>query len=75
MAELYWENIEIAGIAGAVPERIIDNLNYSDFFLKKEAKAVVKVTGIAQRRFVDEDTCASDLCYAAADMLIEMMKI
>ena len=38
MAELYWENIEIAGIAGAVPERVIDNLNYSDFFTEKEAK-------------------------------------
>jgi 3-oxoacyl-[acyl-carrier-protein] synthase-3 len=75
MAELYWENIEIAGMAGAVSERIIDNLNYSDFFTKKEAKAVIKITGIAQRRFVDEDTCASDLCYAAADRLINMMKM
>ena len=75
MAELYWKNIEIAGIAGAVPERIIDNLNYSDFFTEKEAKSVVKVTGIAQRRFADENTCASDLCFASAKKLIETMKL
>ena len=75
MAELYWDNIEIAGVAGAVPERVIDNLNYSDFFTEKEAKSVIKLTGIAQRRLADEGTCASDFCYAAAERLIETMKI
>ena len=75
MAELFWENIEIAGIAGAVPERVIDNLNFSDFFSEKEAKSVIKLTGIAQRRFTDENTCASDLCFAAAERLIESMEI
>jgi len=75
MAELFWENIEIAGIAGAVPERVIDNLNYSDFFTEKEAKAVIKLTGIPQRRQADEGTCASDFCYAAGERLIKTMKI
>ena len=75
MAELYWENIEIAGIAAAVPEQVIDNLNYSDFFTEKEAKSVIKLTGIAQRRLADEGTCASDFCYAAAYRLIKAMKI
>jgi len=75
VAELYWENIEIAGIAAAVPRRVIDNLNFSDFFTEKEAKAVIKLTGIAQRRLADEGTCASDFCYAAAEKLIKTMKI
>jgi 3-oxoacyl-[acyl-carrier-protein] synthase-3 len=75
MAELYWENIEIAGIAAAVPEQVIDNLNFSDFFTEKEAKSVIKLTGIAQRRLADEGTCASDFCYAAAEKLIKTMKI
>jgi 3-oxoacyl-[acyl-carrier-protein] synthase-3 len=75
MAELFWENIEIAGIAGAVPESVIDNLNYSDFFTEKEAKAVIKLTGIPQRRQADEGTCASDFCYAAGERLIKTMKI
>ena len=52
MANLFWENIEIAGIAAAVPKRVIDNLNHSDFFTQKEAKAIVKLTGIFQRRVV-----------------------
>jgi 3-oxoacyl-[acyl-carrier-protein] synthase-3 len=75
MAELYWENIEIAGIAGAVPKRVIDNLNYSDFFTEKEAKSVIKLTGIAQRRLADKGTCASDFCYVAAAKLIKTMEI
>ena len=75
MAELFWEKIEIAGVAGAVPERVIDNLNYSDFFTEKEAKSVIKLTGIPYRRQADEGTCASDFCYAAAERLIKTMKI
>jgi 3-oxoacyl-[acyl-carrier-protein] synthase-3 len=75
MAELYWENIEIAGIAAALPKRVIDNLNFSDFFTEKEAKSVIKLTGIAQRRMADEGTCASDFCYAAAEKLIKTMNI
>ena len=75
MAEFYWENIEIAGIAGAVPEKVIDNLKYSDFFTEKEAKSVIKLTGIPQRRQADEGTCASDFCYAAAERLIKTMKM
>jgi 3-oxoacyl-[acyl-carrier-protein] synthase-3 len=75
MAELYWDNIEIAGVAGAVPKRVIDNLNYSDFFSEKEAKSVIKLTGIPQRRLADEGICASDFCYEAAERLIETTKI
>jgi len=75
MAELFWDNIEIAGVAGAVPKRVIDNLNYSDFFTEKEAKSVIKLTGIPQRRLADKGTCASDFCYAAAERLIKTMKI
>ena len=75
MAELYWDNIEIAGVAGAVPKRVIDNLNFSDFFTEKEAKSVIKLTGIPQRRLADEGICASDFCYEAAERLIETTKI
>ena len=75
MAELYWENIEIAGIAGAVPKRVIDNMNYSDFFTEKEAKSVIKLTGIPQRRLANEGTCASDFCFKAAERLIKTTKI
>ena len=75
MAELFWENIEIAGIAAAVPRRVIDNLNYSDFFTEKEAKSVIKMTGIAQRRLTDKGTRASDFCYTAAEKLIKTMNL
>ncbi|MCD4651074.1 MAG: ketoacyl-ACP synthase III [Candidatus Cloacimonetes bacterium] len=75
MAYLHWNNIEIAGIAAAVPTMEIDNRNYSDFFTEKEAARVIKTTGIAKRRFVDENTTSADLCYAAADKLLSDMSI
>ena len=75
MAELYWDNIEIAAVAGAVPEKVVDNLYYSDSIPEKELKSVIKLTGVAQRRLADEGTCASDFCYAAAETLIKTMKL
>ena len=33
-------------------------------------KEVVDKIGIYERRFADENTCSSDLCYAAAEQLI-----
>jgi 3-oxoacyl-[acyl-carrier-protein] synthase-3 len=54
---------------------VVDNLNYSDSIPEKELKSVIKLTGVAQRRLADEGICASDFCYAAAERLIETMKI
>lgn len=57
-------------MAGAVPRRVIKGLEYSDFFPKDQVRQVVEKIGIYERRFADDGTCASDLCYAAAEKLI-----
>lgn len=75
MAILEYNNVRIEGIAAAVPSRLIDNLHYSEFFTEKEAKSIIKMTGIAQRRFADYETCSSDLCYLAAESLISQKGI
>ncbi|MDD2228154.1 MAG: ketoacyl-ACP synthase III [Candidatus Cloacimonetes bacterium] len=66
-----FENVGIKALSAAVPRRIIDNLKYTDFFSEAEAIAIVEKTGVYQRRFVDDDTCSSDLCFAATEKLIE----
>jgi 3-oxoacyl-[acyl-carrier-protein] synthase-3 len=71
MAFLRFENISITALSGVVPPRIIDNINYTHFMTKSEVEAVIKMTGIAQRRFADENTCSSDLCVAAAERLFQ----
>ena len=75
MAYLSYSNIGIAGIAACVPKNKIDNYNYTQHFPKDVVEKVVDKIGIKERRFADNDICASDLCYAAAEKLIADMQI
>ncbi|GAO31661.1 3-oxoacyl-ACP synthase III family protein [Geofilum rubicundum] len=75
MAFLEFNHVGIAGLSGAVPRTVIDNLQYTSFFSPDEARDIVAKTGIHQRRFADADTCASDLCYAAAERLLTDMQV
>lgn len=70
MAMLCFEGIGITAMAAAVPRRIIKNLEYTEFFPADQVKEVVDKVGVLERRFADEETCSSDLCYAAAEKLI-----
>lgn len=70
MAILHYNGVGITALSGAVPRRIIDNLNYTTQFGAAEVQDVVDKIGVYQRRFADAATCSSDLCYAAAEQLI-----
>ena len=69
MAFLQFKYLGITAMAGAVPKRIVDNYHYSTHWPEKEIKEVVDKIGIFERRFADENTCSSDLCFAAAEKL------
>ena len=75
MALLFYKNVGISGLAAAVPKNIINNYEYDLYFKKEEIKEIVKKIGVKERRFADEKTCSSDLCFAAADKLLTEMKI
>lgn len=71
MAFLHFNNVGISALAACVPRQIIDNYHYGlDIWPADEVKKVVDKVGIVERRFADEQTCASDLCLAAAEQLI-----
>lgn len=70
MAIVKFKGIGITAMAGAVPRRVIDNLKYIEYFPPEQVKEVVEKVGIYERRFADEKTCSSDLCFAAAQKLI-----
>ncbi|WP_286145061.1 3-oxoacyl-ACP synthase III family protein [Bacteroides caecimuris] len=70
MAFMTFNDVGITALAGAVPHTIIDNLKYTQYFPEDQVKEVVEKVGIYQRRFADDKTCSSDLCYAAAEKLI-----
>ena len=71
MAIITFQNVGITALAACVPKRKINNYNYGlDFFPKEEVKKVVDKIGVYERRFVDKNTCSSDLCFAAAERLL-----
>ena len=68
MAIISIKNVGITALAACVPSRIIDNYHYDlDLWPEEEVRKVVDKVGVKERRFVDDKTCASDLCFAAAD--------
>ena len=75
MALLTYSNIGIAGIAACVPKQTIDNYHYTQYFPEDVVRKVVDKIGIYERRFADEHTCSSDLCFAAAERLITDLQV
>ena len=70
MAMLKYNGVGVTALAACVPKTIINNYEYTDFFPEEQVKEVVDKIGVFERRFADEATCSSDLCYAAAERLI-----
>lgn len=72
MSNITYKNVGITAMAAAVPCHVIDNYHYNiDIWSKEEIKQVVDKIGAYERRFADVQTCSSDLCFAAAEKLIE----
>lgn len=70
MAFLEYNNVGISAMAAAVPHTVINNYEYTQYFPADQVKEIVDKVGIYERRFADEHTCSSDLCFAAAEKLI-----
>ena len=68
MAIINYNNVGITAMAACVPSKVIDNYKYDlDIFPEEDVKKVVDKIGVFERRFADDNTCASDLCFAAAE--------
>ena len=75
MSLLSFNNVGISGLAAAVPKKIINNYEHDLYFNKEDIKEVIDKIGVRERRFTDENTCSSDLCFSAAENLINKMNI
>lgn len=75
MGILSFSNVGITGMAAAVPCHIIKNYEHFLYFNREEINKIVEKIGVKERRFADEKTCSSDLCFAAAEKLFTDMKI
>lgn len=68
MAFLNLNNVEIKGISACVP-KITEKI--SDIYIWEGAEEFVRNTGIQERRISSHETTSADLCYEAANKLIE----
>lgn len=75
MGLLQFDCVGISGLAAAVPKKVINNYEPNLYFNADEVREVIEKIGVKERRFVDQNTCSSDLCFAAAEKLISEMKL
>jgi len=70
MAYSNLHNVSIKGVSACVPRNIVENEDYA-IFEEGEAKKFIATTGVERRRIVEKGVCTSDLCFTAAEKLIE----
>jgi 3-oxoacyl-[acyl-carrier-protein] synthase-3 len=75
MALLKFEGVGVRGLAGCVPKNTIETLSYTTVFSAQEAKEIADKTGIYQRRFAPDGMTASDMCFHAANRLLNDLDI
>lgn len=75
MSYLDYSGVGILGLSAAVPMHVIDNATYTEHFPPEDVLGIIEKIGVRQRRFADADTCASDLCFAAAERLLADMQV
>lgn len=63
----------IAGIGTCVPAKRFDNLKDTTDFTPEEVRKVVAMAGVSSRHVADDSICSSDLCFKAAEGLLEQL--
>ena len=73
MATGILKNVEIKGIACAVPDRIIKNEDYYQIFGEENVIKFINMTGVKQRHVAYDEQCATDLCFVSAKNVMEKL--
>lgn len=65
-----YKNVRIAGIAAAVPDRVVDNMKLIEQFGEKRTKRQMQLTGVKTRHVCDKGQTPSAMaCYAAEKLI------
>jgi 3-oxoacyl-[acyl-carrier-protein] synthase-3 len=70
MAYIHAKNVKLSGLSACVPKTISENRNLS-VFQDTDAGKFIASTGVERRRIANSQTTTSDLCFYAAEKLIE----
>ena len=68
----YWEinNVALRGVTATVPDNAVKSLDLG-IFTQEEAETFDNTVGIKNRYLAPDDVCTSDLCFDAAERLLE----
>lgn len=69
MAFLSIPNVKLVGVSACVPKNVVENKDI-DFINSEDIEKFINSTGVERRRIISQGQCSSDLCYAAAEKLI-----
>lgn len=73
MAYLEIKNVKIKGVAAAVPTNVKE-IRELPFYTPADAEKTIAVTHVERTRMVSKGQCCSDLCYEAADRLLNELE-
>lgn len=71
MALLKYKNIGIRALSATVPHRVVKTSSLTEYYSEEEIEKFISATGVEERRFVEPDQCASDLCYKSACQIFD----
>ena len=71
MATIRYKGVGIKAVSACVPKNVSRNRDLGYLIPEEEIEKTINSIGIVEKRFVDEDTTASDLCFKAAEKLFE----
>jgi 3-oxoacyl-[acyl-carrier-protein] synthase-3 len=70
MAQTQVSGIQLAGVASAVPSTLWNNAETLSAFGEEEVRKISRSAGISKRHVSSGSLCATDLCHAAAQRLL-----
>lgn len=70
MAIIKYNKVGISAIAACVPSFVTSNRDLIDIMSEEEVCKIIDSVGIHERRICQSEVCASDLCFKAAEKLM-----
>lgn len=71
MAIVRFNNVGIKAISACVPKTVVSNRDLGYLIPEEEIEKTIQNIGIEERRIADAGCCSSDLCFKAAEKLMQ----
>lgn len=71
MALVKFNNIGIKALSATVPHHVVPTRSLTDYYAPDAIEKFIEATGIEERRLVEKNQCASDLCYKSACQIFD----